>query len=129
MPSDSRWCTQPRRDEFLRKAEALWGDEDAWPNNTGSGGNDTAPSGLGRQGDSENKLLEHLSDTRGGQMEGGVLEVVSVPAHGSSLPPCDMCDQGMARFADQEGATVLHSQEGRHGPVGIPRIYRPGGCG
>ena len=104
---------------------ALGGDN-FWPNTRGSGSNPEAPSGFGRLGDSENHVLDHLNSTHSGQMTGGVLEIVSVPAHGSSLPPCDLCGAGMQRFADTHQVTVVYSRVGRGGqPVGDVHVFRP----
>lgn len=105
------------------------GGENWWPNTPGSGDADMAPSGLGRLGDSENHIMEHLADTRGDSMSGGILEITSTRAHGSSLPSCDMCGEGMQTFADRYGVTVSYSRNGRHGPVGDPEIYHPGAGG
>ena len=107
------------------------GGANRWPNVPGSGGGDMAPSGLGRAGDSENLIMEHLEGTQAGQMEGGILEIASTRAHGSSLPPCTDCGIGMQNFADRNGVTVVYTQNGAHGPTGEPRVFHPmppGGC-
>jgi len=107
------------------------GGANRWPNMQGSGGASMAPSGLGRAGDSENLILEHLEATRAGEMQGGILEISSTRAHGSSLPPCADCGQGMQNFADRHGVTVMYTREGRYGPVGQPEMFHPappGGC-
>jgi RHS repeat-associated protein len=86
-----------------------------WNNVGGSGGNDMAPSGLGRAGDSENLFLEHLEANHPDQLDGAFVEIDSIRSgRGSALPPCDLCESGLQEFADRNNATVVYRvTEGR----------------
>jgi len=99
----------------------------SWPNVVGSGSNPMSDSGFGREGDSENQLLEHLAATEGQNLEGGTISIVSViSSRGGSLPPCAMCESGMQAFADEFGVNIVYTQMGRRGmPIGDPRVFTP----
>ena len=118
------------------------GGRTVWPNVHGSGGALTAPSGLGRLGDSENLLLDHLTSTRSGELAGGFLEIESVRRGGlSSLPPCDLCSVGLQTVADNYSATIVYRVTDGFGPdrvVVSEQVFRrgepvevrgKGGCG
>ena len=85
------------------------GNQPLWPNIHGSGDAGMAPSGLGREGDSENLLLEHLRENNPEGLQGGLLEIESVQrGKYGALPPCEFCSPGLQQIADEFDTMIIY---------------------
>lgn len=91
-----------------------------WRNVHGSGSNAAAPSGLGRLGDSENLILEHLEGNNRSGLRNGVLEITSLGENvRPGLNPCDLCADGLQRIANDYNTTILYTRTHMQGNVRI----------
>lgn len=83
-------------------------------------GSSKAPfNGFGARGHSEAKLLEHLESTKGGNLKGTNLEIISMgqmtkggKGQLSTLPPCDRCLKGLEAFANKHEMDISYKWEG-----------------